>query len=93
MQTDLFVVDHFWNLLFDQHTEDVSINYFTTAFIQFFRPFLNEVDIQKVLHNLYRYLKRKHEKKSVSKKQFKKVVFRDCQGILAGAVFGHSNEY
>ena len=53
---------------------------------------LDDQDIRLILDLLYRYLKRKNQRKTVEKKQLKKVVFRDCAGIMARAVFGYSSD-
>jgi hypothetical protein len=51
-------------------------------------PYLQDQQIKKLLDALYRYLKRKGQRKRVTKKQLKKVVFRDCPGLLSRAVLG-----
>ena len=88
MHYDLFIVDHFWNATVGHSVEDLPIKNFTNSFIQFFMPYLEDHEIQHLLDALYRYLKRKGQRQRVTKKHLKKVVFRDCPGLIQSAVLG-----
>lgn len=53
-------------------------------------PYLQDQEIKIVFNALFRYLKKKGQKKRVTKKYIKKIVFRDCPGLLSRAILGLS---
>ena len=83
---EIFIIEHFWKSKFgDRSQQQVPIDSFNQAFYQFFNKDtkLLSIDyIEQVLNECFAYLLRKN-KKSISKRNFRKVIKRYFKDIFS----------